>query len=70
MLEKRFYDFRDVMEIYGVGESIARKMIKEIRNIYEDGHPLPRGKVYATDLELYENLMKKRKVKKWLVSES
>ena len=70
MLEKRFYDFRDVMAIYDVSESIARRMIREIRNLYEGGHPLPRGKIYATDVELYENLTKKRKVKQWLVSES
>lgn len=70
MLEKRFYDFRDVMEIYGVCEKYARQIIREIRNIYEGGHPLPQGKIYVTDVELYENLIKKRKVKQWLVSES
>lgn len=61
MMERRFLDFHDIMKIYGVGESNARKIIREIRNLYEDGHPLPQGKVFVTDLDLYEQKVRKTK---------
>lgn len=60
-MERRFLDFHDIMKIYGVGETIARRTIREIRNLYEDGHPLPQGKVFVTDLDLYEQKVRKTK---------
>ena len=61
MIEKRYLDFHDICAVYGIGERNARKIIREIRNLYEDGHPLPQGKVFVTDLDLYEQKVRKTK---------
>ena len=58
-MEKRYLDYTDIMNVYGVGQTVARKIIREIRHLYEDGHPLPLGKVFVSDLELYEKSVRK-----------
>lgn len=59
--EKRYVDYEDIMTIYGVGSSVARKIIREIRFLYADGHPLPCGKVFISDLPAYEEKVRSRK---------
>ena len=50
---KRVYDHTDVSAIYGVGRNVAYRIIREIRARYQDGHPLPVGKIFPKDLDTY-----------------
>ena len=55
--ERRILNHKDIQEIYGVGTSIAYRIIREIRGRYPNKqHPLPRGKIFKSDLaEYFEN---------------
>lgn len=65
-LEKRSYDVDDIQEIYGIGQTKAGEMIRRIRIVLypptsakeKDNHPLPTGRVYATDLPVFEERMR------------
>lgn len=65
-LEKRSYDIDDIQEIYGIGQTKAGEMIRRIRIVLypptsakeKDNHPLPTGRVYATDLPVFEERMR------------
>lgn len=65
-LEKRSYDVADIQEIYGIGQTKAGEMIRRIRIVLypptsareKDNHPLPTGRVYATDLPVFEERMR------------
>lgn len=58
---KRWLDHTDIMEIYGVGIGSSYRIIREIRAMYQGKHPLPVGKVFATDLPLYEEKVRNGK---------
>lgn len=68
-LEKRFYDNADIQAIYGIGEVKAGDMIRRIRCVLyppttpaeKDNHPLPVGKIYATDIPVFEERMRELK---------
>lgn len=68
-LEKRSFDIRDIQEVYGIGQTEAGKMIRRIRCVLyppekvseKDNHPLPSGRVYATDLPVFEEKMRELK---------
>ncbi len=69
VLEKRCYDVNDIQKVYGIGQTEAGKMIRRIRVVLypptssacKDNHPLPCGKVYATDLPVFEEKMRELK---------
>ncbi len=47
--EVKFYDFKDVMRILGVGETKARRIIKQLNDKLEAQNKLViRGKINAT----------------------
>lgn len=48
--ERRALTQKDVSEIYGVGRDVAYRIIREIRARYPNGHPLPAGKIFKSDL--------------------
>lgn len=48
--ERRALTQKDVSEIYGVGKNVAYRIIREIRARYPNGHPLPAGKIFKSDL--------------------
>lgn len=58
-MEKRYLKYPDLMVAYGVKETLARKIIREIRALYPEGHPLPVGKIFVSDLDLYEEKVKR-----------
>ena len=51
--ERRSLNVEDVKEIYGVGKNDAYRIIREIRARYPNGHPLPAGKIFKSDLADY-----------------
>ncbi len=55
--ERRVLNHKDISEIYGVGTSVAYRIIRETRAKYPNGkHPLPAGKIFKSDLaEYFEN---------------
>lgn len=65
-LEKRGLGVKDIEEIYGICDKLAQQMIKRIRIVLypptsakeKDNHPLPSGRVYATDLPVFEEKMR------------
>lgn len=69
VLEKRCYDKNDIQAVYDIGETKAEQMIRRIRVVLyppttraeKDNHPLPCGKVYATDLPVFEERMRELK---------
>lgn len=68
-VEKRFYDARDIAAIYGTCDKVAGQMIRRIRVVLyppqsaseHDSHPLPVGKVYVSDLPVFERRMRMRR---------
>ena len=54
VVEKRYYGHAEVSQAYGIGRDAAYRVIREIRASYPDGHPLPGGKIFASDLAAYE----------------
>ena len=69
--ERRYYDARDIAAIYGTCEKVAGQMIRRIRVVLyppqsaaeKDSHPLPVGKVYVSDLPIFEDRMREMKGK-------
>lgn len=65
-IEKRSYGIEDVAQVYGMCEKVAGKLVRRIRVVLypptstaeKDNHPLPTGRVFATDLPAFEEKMR------------
>lgn len=54
--------YKDIMARYGCGVSSARKIVKSIRSVCGNGK-LPRGKVLQSELEYWESMPIKERVR-------
>lgn len=53
-IQKEVLDWKDIQRMVGCGESVSRKIIREIR-AYCGLSPLPKGKIFIGEWKAYAN---------------
>lgn len=58
-----YFEYTDIMKRYGVGENVARDVIRDVRRECGGGRIGHVGRVLRAELEYWETLVDKRKVR-------